>query len=72
MSNREKCNAILDSFTEAQLVNVAAMLQVMKQTIDDLEDESFCEKMVLDYENDPEKGDPVPIEDFAQQLGIQL
>lgn len=35
MSNREKCNAILDSFTEAQLVNVAAMLQSMKQAISD-------------------------------------
>lgn len=69
MSNREKCNAILDTFSEAQLVNVAAMLQVMK---DDMEDEAFCEKMVQDYENDPDKGDPMPIEDFARQLGIQL
>lgn len=69
MSNREKCNAILDTFSEAQLVNVAAMLQVMK---DDIEDEAFCEKMVQDYENDPDKGDPMPIEDFARQLGIQL
>lgn len=72
MSNREKCNAILDTFSEAQLVNVAAMLQVMKRTIDDMEDEAFCEKMVQDYENDPDKGDPMPIEDFARQLGIQL
>lgn len=69
MSNREKCNAILDTFSEAQLVNVAAMLQVMK---DDMEDDAFCEKMVQDYENDPDKGDPMPIEDFARQLGIQL
>ena len=72
MSNREKCNAILDTFSEAQLVNVAAMLQVMKRTIDDMEDEAFCEKMVQDYENDPDKGDPMPIEDFARQLGVQL
>lgn len=35
MSNREKCIAILDSFTDAQLVNVAAMLQAVKNTIDD-------------------------------------
>lgn len=72
MSERERCNAILDSFTDAQLVNVAAMLQAMRQTIDDLEDEAFCEKMVQDYEADPDKGDPMPIEDFAQQLGITL
>lgn len=35
MSNKEKCVALLDDFTEAQLINVAAMLQTMKQTIQD-------------------------------------
>lgn len=72
MSNRERCVAMLDSFTDDQLVNVAAMLQAMRQTIDDLEDELFCQKMVQDYENDPDKGDPMPIEDFARELGITL
>ena len=48
MSNRERCDAILDSFSEAQLVNVAAMLQAMRQTIDDLEDEAFCQRMIED------------------------
>lgn len=72
MSNRERCVAILDTFTDAQLVNVAAMLQAMRQTIDDLEDEAFCERMVREYEEDPDKGDPMAIEDFAKQLGIQL
>lgn len=72
MSNRERCAAMLDTFTEAQLVNVATMLQAMRQTIDDLEDEAFCEKMVQDYENDPDKGDFVPLDDYAKQLGITL
>lgn len=72
MSNRERCNAILDSFSDAQLFNVAVMLQAMKQAIDDTEDETFCEKMVRDYENDPDRGNPLRIEDFAEQLGIQL
>ena len=72
MSNRDRCDAILDSFSEAQLVNVAAMLQAMRQTIDDLEDEAFCQRMIEDYERDPDKGDPMPLEDFAKELGIQL
>ena len=72
MSEREKCHAIINSFTDDQLVNAAMMLQAMRQTIDDLEDELFCEKMVEDYENDPDKGDPMPIEEFAKQLGITL
>ena len=33
MSNKEQCVALLDDFTEAQLVNVAAMLKTMKQTV---------------------------------------
>ena len=61
MSTRETCEAILDTFTDAQLVNVVAMLQAMRQTIDDLEDD-----------NDPEKGDPMPLENFAKELGITL
>ena len=72
MSAREQCNAILDTLDEIQLVNAAAMLSVLRKTIDDLEDEVFCEKMFQDYESDPDKGDPMPIEDFARELGIVL
>ncbi len=35
MSNREKAVAILDSFPDDQLGNVIAMLQTMKQAIED-------------------------------------
>lgn len=35
MSNRELCMSMLDSFTDAQLGNVAAMLQTMKKAIED-------------------------------------
>ncbi len=33
MSNKEQCVALLDEFSEAQLVNVAAMLKTMRQTV---------------------------------------
>ena len=72
MSTRETCEAYLDTFTDALLVNVVAMLQAMRQTIDDLEDVAFCEQMAQDYDNDPEKGDPMPLEYFAKELGITL
>lgn len=35
MSNRDICVSILDDFTDAQLVNVAAILRTLKQTIAD-------------------------------------
>ena len=38
MSNKEKCVALLDDFSEDQLINVAAMLQAMKQAIEDAQD----------------------------------
>lgn len=38
MSELERCTALLNTFTDAQLVNVAAMLRVMRKTYDDLEE----------------------------------
>ena len=38
MSYREQCISILDTFDEAQLINVAAMLTAMRKTIDELEE----------------------------------
>lgn len=35
MTERERCIAILDTFTDAQLVHILAMLQVMRQMVDD-------------------------------------
>lgn len=35
MSNKEICVAMLDQFSDAQLVNVAAVLRSMKQAIED-------------------------------------
>lgn len=72
MSSKEKCIALLDTFTEAQLEGAQAMLQAMRQTLDDLEDDMFCEQLYKDYLNDPDKGDPVPIEECAKELGIEL
>ena len=42
MSNREKCIAILDSFSEGQLANIAAMLQAAKDAISEAADDAFC------------------------------
>ena len=38
MSNKERCIAILDKFTETQLANIAAMLQAAHDAIND----AFC------------------------------
>ncbi len=74
MSNREKCNLLLDSFTEEQLVRIIALLQDAMDELDEIEDDAFCEKLYQEYlqKPDSEKGDGTPIEEFAKELGIEL
>ena len=68
MSNKERCIAILDTFTETQLANIAAMLQAAQNAVDD----AFCAALYENYQNDPDKGDFVSIEDAAAALGVEL
>ena len=39
-----------------------------------LTDEEFCEQLLKDYQNapDPHKTDTIPLEQLAQELGIEL
>ena len=68
MSNKERCIAILDSFTDAQLANIATMLLAAQEAIDD----AFCEALYENYQKDPDKGNPVSLEDAASALGVKL
>lgn len=72
MSNREKCIAILDSFNDGQLANIAAMLQAAKDAISEAADDAFCTSLYREYEADPDKGQPVSLEDAARTLGVSL
>ena len=69
MTNRERCVALLDAFSEAQLANVAAMLQA---AISDAQDDAYCNALYREYEQDSDKGQPVSIEDAAKLLGVTL
>lgn len=68
MSNKERCIAILDTFTETQLASIAAMLQAAQEAVDD----AFCAALYENYRNDPDKGDFTSIEDAAAALGVDL
>ncbi|MCL2812607.1 MAG: hypothetical protein FWD25_12065 [Clostridia bacterium] len=72
MSNREKCYAIIDSFTEEQLSNIAALLISAKTLADESADDAYCLQLHADYQADADKGESVSIESFAQGLGILL
>lgn len=72
MSNREKCIAILNSFSEGQLANIAAMLQAAKDAITDAADDAFCNALYEEYKADPDKGQAISLEDAAKALGVSL
>lgn len=72
MSNKEKCIAILDNFSESQLENIAALLQAAKNAIDEAADDAYCESLFKQYEADPDKGETVGLEEAARQLGVSL
>lgn len=72
MSNRDKCIAILDSFSDSQLANIVSMLQAAKDAITDAADDAFCNALLRDYEANPDRGQAVSIEDAARMLGVSL
>jgi hypothetical protein len=74
MSNKEKCIALLDHFTDGQLGNIAIMLQAAQDAISETEDDAFCAKLYQDYLNDqdPHKHDAISIEELAKDLGVTL
>lgn len=72
MSNREKCIAIINSFSEAQLANIAAMLQAAHNAVSEAADDAFCASLYEDYLADPDRGESVSLEDAAAALGVEL
>lgn len=72
MSNRERCIEILDSFSDGQLANIAAMLQAAKDAISEATDDAFCSALYEEYKADPDKGQAVSLEDAAKALGVTL
>lgn len=72
MSNREKCNAILDTLNESQLGNIVTLLQAARDAIDEAMDDAFCESLYREYQADPDKGQAVSIEEAARMLGVSL
>ncbi len=72
MSNRDTCMALLNDFTEEQLVSIATMLNSVKQLADNSADDAYCLRLSEDYHASMDKGDSVDIESFAHSLGVSL
>lgn len=74
MSTKEKIFSLIDDFTEEQLEDLLTMLQSLKHIVTDAEDDAYCKKLYDEYKNDTtaNHSDNMNIEDFADELGIDL
>lgn len=70
MSNREKIIALLDSIPDYKMGYVLAYVQGI--TADEEADDLFCQRMVENYENDPdpEKGKGFTLEECKKEWGL--
>ena len=68
MSNRELCVKLLENVPDYKIGYVLAYIQGL--TADEDADDAFCEKLVDEYENDPEKDVSYTLEDCKKELGL--
>ena len=70
MSNKEKVVALLDSIPDYKMGYILAYIQGI--TADEEADDFFCQKMVEDYENDPDpdKDQEYTLEECKKEWGL--
>lgn len=68
MSNRELCVKLLENVPDYKIGYVLAYIQGI--TADEDADDAFCEKLVDEYENDPEKDVSYTLEDCKKEWGL--
>lgn len=68
MSDKERCAALLEYVPPYKMGYVLAYLQGL--TADEEADEAFCENMYREYLNDPDRGDPVSLDDAVKEMGL--
>lgn len=68
MSNREKVLALLDSLPDYKIGYVLAYVQGI--AADEDADDAFCQQLLQQYENDPEKDEAVTLEDCKREWGL--
>lgn len=70
MSEREQAALLMGSVPEYKIGYVLSFLQGL--IADEQADDAFCEKLLEDYNADPNKGNFVSFEDACKELGVTL
>ncbi len=69
MSPKETAFQLLEKVPEYKLGYVIAYLQGI--TADEADDDEFCEQLCEEYEQDPEKGETVTMEEMLKMCGVK-
>lgn len=75
MSVREQLNQLTSTLPDYKLTYVLAFVQgLIADDESEKADDSYCEQLLKDYQNDPDphKTDAIPLEQLAQELGVAL
>ncbi len=70
MSEREYAHSILEIVPDEKLGDVIAYMQGIMAN--DSQDDEFCEKLLKDYEDDPDKNRFISIEETADLSGVDI
>ena len=68
MSNREMVMALLDNVPDYKMGYVLAYVQGI--TADEEADDAFCQRMMENYENDPDKDETFTLEECKREWGL--
>lgn len=68
MSNRERIIALLDNVPDYKMGYVLAYIQGI--TADEEADDRFCERMMENYENDPDRDQEYTLEECKKEWGL--
>ncbi|MCC8099774.1 MAG: hypothetical protein LIO78_06895 [Clostridiales bacterium] len=68
MSDRERIISLLDSVPEYKLGYVLAYVQGI--TADETEEDAYCERLLEEYNSDPERDVSYSLEDCKREWGL--
>ena len=69
MSEREQAKQIIDTLPDYKMQAILMFLRGIEFD-DELEDDRFCEELVEKYENDPDKGQFLTLDECKKEWGL--
>lgn len=69
MSEREQAKQIIDSLPDYKMQAILMFLRGVEFD-DSIEDDAYCEQLAEDYQNDPDKGQFLTLDECKKEWGL--